>query len=930
MRSAERAHEHADPDRPDRQRARSHPARPGAAADYAWRMARAGGSSPSEASLERDAQQASAGAAAASTGPLLPAGGHRRGSSVDLGRGDPVDSAALGPYPGSLGQSASGIHAHTGPEADTAATLLSARAFTVGDSIAFRSGAYSPGTPTGRSLMGHELSHVSQQRAGYAPGIQRDATNQSLTPGYARALDDGELLHQIELAEQLMRETDPGSDTVQALAGNLQILRDEYWTRDPGANAVTYGPPPGPVTSTGPGAIPEGGEDVGRVGLVAWDGQPELRLRSAPDTSSPDNIIGSLPFNSRIQVVKRFPDDWYFVSTTGGALGYVAASYVWLDLPEPMARVHRVESGVSGTAIAIAERYYGEYADDWGQDLRFYVNVLAWANGISVPDTTSGWRQVHFQAGKLIWVPSQPFARTLKGVVNSGSYSYNIADFLGVAEFIERVAELWDDFWHALDLSKQYVVDAIVTQLGHTVVALLEGLAYLVIGAAAILAISTAVGAALGALAGGVGAAPGAAAGFEVGMVIIEWLGLAMLAYWIAESLVSVASAFGSFLGMVWDARGDVAILDQAARQFANAVALLLGKLLEALFMYLTAKGLPKALESIRGTRAGQAMGETNVARWLSERAAAVEAGEAPLRSPQQVLGGGGRPAAERADVTVNGQGAAFHNLPPDRLPGGLPQGHFWMRTPEGQWVLMREAGAPQAPFELSVYSDAAGRTNYVLRTGDRVIQSDAISRSGGTYQSGQQRLPPQLEGTGAQNPYRDPVTGQVRYDKGHGVDYADTLEGPGVRSSTTDPANFTPQAPWWNQGPRNTLVRWIREGHPTTGRPGGGGYREMALYDASPPRVADGTPIPREFVFVETNGAGVPQRAWRVPNDPALTNRTVANMAQYEVPLSQVPPAMIRPNASLQARGPDVSFLPGIVFGVPGDHEGADAGQSR
>ena len=39
---------------------------------------------------------------------------------------------------------------------------------------------------------------------------------------------------------------------------------------------------------------------------------------------------------------------------------------------------------------------------DWGQDLRFYVNVLAWANGKRVPDMVDGWRWVHFKAGEKL------------------------------------------------------------------------------------------------------------------------------------------------------------------------------------------------------------------------------------------------------------------------------------------------------------------------------------------------------------------------------------------------------------------------------------------------------------------------------------------------------------------------------------------------
>jgi len=304
-----------------------------------------------------------------------------------------------------------------------------------------------------------------------------------------------------------------------------------------------------------------------------------------------------------------------------------------------------------------------------------------------------------------------------------------------------------------------------------------------------------------------------------------------------------------------------------------------------------------------------------------------VAKGESPIPGPSTVIGkvmGTGRPGAEAATMTSRGQAQAFHDLPPGRLPANLPEGHFWMRSADGNsWVLMREAGAAPAPFELTVFSDGA-TTNYTLRSGDRMIQSDAITRTGSTHQ-GADRLPQDLTGTGPNNPYRDPVTGQA-WDKGHGIDHADTLAGPGVRSSTVDPANFTPQASWWNQGPRNSLVGRIRDGHVASNRPGGGGYKEMAIYGENPPVTANGTPIPQEFVFVETNPAGAPVRAWRIPNQQGAAGRAITSIDGMAIPLAEVPAVMLRSGAP--AGGPGGAFYaPGIVFGMPGDAEREKSG---
>lgn len=56
----------------------------------------------------------------------------------------------------------SDVRVHIGP----AAPSIGALAFAVGSQIHFAQGQYNPGTPQGRALIGHELTHVVQQRQG--------------------------------------------------------------------------------------------------------------------------------------------------------------------------------------------------------------------------------------------------------------------------------------------------------------------------------------------------------------------------------------------------------------------------------------------------------------------------------------------------------------------------------------------------------------------------------------------------------------------------------------------------------------------------------------------------------------------------------------------------------------------------------------------
>jgi hypothetical protein len=62
-----------------------------------------------------------------------------------------------------FGRDFSDVRVHTDNRADAAARSVNAEAFTVGRDIAFRSGAYQPGTKSGRRLLAHELTHVVQQ-----------------------------------------------------------------------------------------------------------------------------------------------------------------------------------------------------------------------------------------------------------------------------------------------------------------------------------------------------------------------------------------------------------------------------------------------------------------------------------------------------------------------------------------------------------------------------------------------------------------------------------------------------------------------------------------------------------------------------------------------------------------------------------------------
>ncbi len=97
---------------------------------------------------------------------------------------------------------------------------------------------------------------------------------------------------------------------------------------------------------------------------------------------------------------------------------------------------------------------------------------------------------------------------------------------------------------------------------------------------------TTAIGGAIGAFFGGVGAAPGAAIGFEVGLLLLNYLGLGFLAYYVIERIDQVMDAFGRGIRIAWNSCGDRDSLTAAATEFAEGVGIFFRLVLQALVLY--------------------------------------------------------------------------------------------------------------------------------------------------------------------------------------------------------------------------------------------------------------------------------------------------------------------------------------------------------
>jgi hypothetical protein len=102
--------------------------------------------------------------------------------------GRPLDAQTRAFMEPRFGRNFANVRIHTDGRAAESARAVNARAYTVGNAIAFGAGAYTPDSQDGRQLLAHELTHVVQQNGAgananrgapvqlrAAPAVQRDA-----------------------------------------------------------------------------------------------------------------------------------------------------------------------------------------------------------------------------------------------------------------------------------------------------------------------------------------------------------------------------------------------------------------------------------------------------------------------------------------------------------------------------------------------------------------------------------------------------------------------------------------------------------------------------------------------------------------------------------------------------------------------------------
>lgn len=127
------------------------------------------------------------------------------------GGGQPLDGAVQAKMSEQLGHDFSGVRVHTSAESDGLNKELSAKAFTTGQDVFFKQGAYDPGSSAGQELIAHELTHVVQQGTGRVSGSGSGMTVRPAGDSFEQEADHA--------AKQA---TSSGSGATASNAGQLQ------------------------------------------------------------------------------------------------------------------------------------------------------------------------------------------------------------------------------------------------------------------------------------------------------------------------------------------------------------------------------------------------------------------------------------------------------------------------------------------------------------------------------------------------------------------------------------------------------------------------------------------------------------------------------------------------------------------------------------
>ena len=231
--------------------------------------------------------------------------------------------------------------------------------------------------------------------------------------------------------------------------------------------------------------------------------------------------------------------------------------------------------------------------------------------------------------------------------------SFNWQSVLPRIDFEERAEALYQAIRIAKRRAPQAIREATGQELNDLVAGVIPGL----LAALAIVAVPTGalafLGFVTGSLAGIVGSVPAAAAGaafgFELGVWILEYLGLAFLATYLGASLVRAGALAEEASKLAWNSVDHPQVqqleIQRAGEKFASAIALIVRGLLQGIVAFLLAKGtaaaasrVPELVEQLRNSKLGAGFADWVDRNWSG----LIRSSELKDEVPSLRRGGGG------------------------------------------------------------------------------------------------------------------------------------------------------------------------------------------------------------------------------------------------------------------------------------------------
>lgn len=233
--------------------------------------------------------------------------------------GEALEPAVRSDLEPRFGHDFSAVRIHTDAHAAGSADAVAARAYTVGNHIAFAAGAYRPGTDEGRRLLAHELTH-SLQQAGPAGG--RPAPQLDIGDVHDPAEGEAESVAASVSSGGSASWRPPGASPAHGDGGSRRTLlpRAHSSPRVARQDAGSATPDAGPVVTPDAGTVPT--PDVGAAatpdsgtpaGPDAGTGGPGVPGPGIPAPPPPPRVVGVEVEDERASVTHPVP------SNLGGA-----------------------------------------------------------------------------------------------------------------------------------------------------------------------------------------------------------------------------------------------------------------------------------------------------------------------------------------------------------------------------------------------------------------------------------------------------------------------------------------------------------------------------------------------------------------------------------------------------------------------------------